>query len=813
MLVQAPPGYRKSEILTFWYRQCLAERQPCAWLTLDASDDTETVIAHLAALLASARANAAAAIGPKNPHVRDVTAIVSAIERREQEARWFIDDLDDLSSDVITKVILPLVRLRPPNLSLVLASSAPGRLPVAAEVERRRGRIVGEAELRLQRGDIFSSAGRAVSDHQARNIDQQSRGWPVLAGWLVDDVVSAGPDTSDERIGRFYEERLALRLTGEERRLLEQLALLPRFSSLLVGDLMKGDSWRKQLTRLTEFGLVEQIAADEDLDLKVHPAFLRYLAGDADSLRPQAATRWRRRALDACLGRRAFVAAAQIAADLRDPAALVKVVNACDPLSEWLSHGIDSLHRIVRLIPKQLQLDYPQIGFACVICMVTGGRVMAGGELLEQLERTWARRNVQGRPLTPRLQLERAICRTLIAVYQGHTVAEDDLQTMMRLGAEAGDVASLLNSATESLRVYMLQSQNRLTDALELARSAVRNDPDPDLRYSDFFHLCDAAVISGLQGEIGRAAEFLSQADRNCHVVLRSNERLTLVRDSFRIELEHERDPLNFDALERLRNICRRLPACDAWPDVYSAAFRTYSEKLALSGDMPAALALIEAGIIQARREGVGLLERILQYHRIVLLAMDGRSGSAVEEADALVRSEAHLGEEHWRLIEVRAEARLALAIVSPAHAPPAPATGLLDAMERSGNVRSLLRLGRYWDALGPEHCNRARLAKLETKTGYCRARLIVDRLQSNASGEKKAAVSQPAPSRFFTPRQAQVLHFLALGLSDKVIAAELGISAHGVRYHLKRIYAQLNVNSRRQAISRAPRAHSDAPY
>ncbi len=45
--------------------------------------------------------------------------------------------------------------------------------------------------------------------------------------------------------------------------------------------------------------------------------------------------------------------------------------------------------------------------------------------------------------------------------------------------------------------------------------------------------------------------------------------------------------------------------------------------------------------------------------------------------------------------------------------------------------------------------------------------------------------------------REQQVLHLLIEGLSYKLIAGELDISTDGVRYHVKKIYKKLHINSR----------------
>lgn len=53
------------------------------------------------------------------------------------------------------------------------------------------------------------------------------------------------------------------------------------------------------------------------------------------------------------------------------------------------------------------------------------------------------------------------------------------------------------------------------------------------------------------------------------------------------------------------------------------------------------------------------------------------------------------------------------------------------------------------------------------------------------------------------TTRESQVLHYLAQGLSYKLVAAELGISVETVRTHIKHIYEKLQVHSLVEAITK----------
>jgi DNA-binding CsgD family transcriptional regulator/GAF domain-containing protein len=53
-------------------------------------------------------------------------------------------------------------------------------------------------------------------------------------------------------------------------------------------------------------------------------------------------------------------------------------------------------------------------------------------------------------------------------------------------------------------------------------------------------------------------------------------------------------------------------------------------------------------------------------------------------------------------------------------------------------------------------------------------------------------------------PRELQVLELLAQGLQNKQIAARLGISTHTVQYHLRRLFALMQVHSRAELLSKA---------
>jgi len=70
----------------------------------------------------------------------------------------------------------------------------------------------------------------------------------------------------------------------------------------------------------------------------------------------------------------------------------------------------------------------------------------------------------------------------------------------------------------------------------------------------------------------------------------------------------------------------------------------------------------------------------------------------------------------------------------------------------------------------------------------------------------RQKAAPPPTNALTLTPRELRLLKLLTEGHQNKTAAAELGISVHTVGFHLRSIYAKLQVHSRAGAIARAMR-------
>jgi DNA-binding NarL/FixJ family response regulator len=128
--------------------------------------------------------------------------------------------------------------------------------------------------------------------------------------------------------------------------------------------------------------------------------------------------------------------------------------------------------------------------------------------------------------------------------------------------------------------------------------------------------------------------------------------------------------------------------------------------------------------------------------------------------------------------------------------------------MSDSSRVASLLRpAGLYgWGIVPPDAAPDTLRAALEAvAVGLA----VLPQPAANHLLEQQPAVAaldgQPE-AEALTAREQEVLLLLSQGLPNKLIARELGISEHTVKFHVSSLYAKLGASSRTEAVSRGAR-------
>lgn len=76
--------------------------------------------------------------------------------------------------------------------------------------------------------------------------------------------------------------------------------------------------------------------------------------------------------------------------------------------------------------------------------------------------------------------------------------------------------------------------------------------------------------------------------------------------------------------------------------------------------------------------------------------------------------------------------------------------------------------------------------------------------LQARVAGLLAQSLRSPPPA--LTPRQGEILHLLAAGLSNKEIAQRLGIAERTAKFHVNALFNRLGSDNRAQAVAMAGR-------
>lgn len=841
LLVISPPGFGKTTLLTQLWHQIRREGVgTVAWLTLD-EDDSEVTrfIAHL--ILAVAQTGLELGSLPRvagqqlSQADADTTllSLLHFIQRAPAHVTLILDDLHRVRSPDVDRVLDRLVRHAGPHFNLVVSGRERPRIAMAGL--EARGLVAS-----LEAADLCLSAAQMVTlfppDLPSSDLDllhARTEGWPVVIQ-LAKLWLERGGDRRQQisgfsgrtvEVARYLLEQVLGDLEPDLADFLIETAILERFDGDLADAVRGRDDSHALLARLVRLDALL-------VPLDGGREWFRYHHMFADYLRQQLLQRGSGRMNE--LHRRAArhlavqgqtLDAVRHAQKGGDIAQAIDLVAAAGGWRIILGQGIGFARNLLANFGDDIIQTSP------VLLLTRGYLHMKLGDL-EQARRLVDQAAILGGGDT---RHDQRVVEALLRTYADQV---DDPAWRATLATDIASLPGTDHLGRATLRAAAVVADLGTGDFAMAERESRRGRTEMQAAGSVLgatyfaFHLAQSHFY---RGQVGEAERILREAMVTADEYYGSDSALRAIGSCLLGHIHYWRNDLT-EAQSWISAALDAIETHDGWMDVYAVAYRTAMALDLIRGGRAAAQAVLDHAEANAGKRGLSGLSALAAAWRLDLLL----SAGTAEEADAWVR-QARL-EERSRRAQGPGDWRLSMALgmaLAQWHLAAGRAAaalrflpGLRSQCAAQGRRFDEARLGvliaaaclqrgdpgeaaghlsQALDLIVPERLPRLLLdlavpvepllhLGLSGGSGGtdARGRLLSDLLDNPP--EEEAATGADGMSA----RELAVLQQLCQGHSNKLISWHLGLSENTVKFHLKRIFAKLDVTSRADAVAAA---------
>ena len=842
-VLKAPCGFGKTALLT---DLCHRERQSgavVAWLRLDEADSRRSLSAYLAFAFTRAGLDLAALHNlwqdehrSRHPGYR-IGLLFRAIENYGKHCLLVFDEVERLNAADAIELIDLVLRRGPPNLHFVLAmrESPPG-LDLASSMLGYRGIMLTVEDLRFSSPEMAVFLGQPLSREELVTAVERTEGWPAALrihrqlGIRKQETGDAGEVRRYEQvITDFLGARLIRGFSEASRDFLLDVALFERIDAPLVDAVMGEDCSQLRLETLSKLDGLVRTVDPAGPTVRLHPMVKAYCAKRRMQEDPGRFQMLHRRLALAIARRGNLNEALRHSAAAGDHAVTAEILEGAGGVGMMLSAGVERMMSVGRELTDEMVSAYPRLALMHCMGLVIGSNLREGQLLYEAVSRKTRgfERDREGGD-DRALQVDHLIVRSTLSAFTCQSIGSVAVHRMLR------DVAELAQDEriAPGLRGFLysiLCIADQLRANFELSRRRAT-------RAKECFAVAGARIggnLVDLQGGI------VAMAQGRVRDAIRGYtcDGLPVIADILRTELHLERNRLR-PASSSAVDARLRLAEIAGWFDVHAAAHGNAVEMSFAAGGFEGALETLDVSLDWAAGENFGSLVRLLSAQRVSYLAASG----SVDAASRAWRQAgfpdlpAELSDLHgqsWREMEAISCARIGLLDAEGEFgAARRLAEELRDVALRRGLQRTLMRCLALWmrvefrsgDFKGAvakllEFLHRLRATDYsrplvrdrEVSSGVLERLLGMDvelRIRGVAESLQRQlrppeTLELPAASRY-SDREIDVLRGLESGQRDKQIARGLGLSEHGVRYHLNKIYRKLGADGRIDAVRRA---------
>ena len=834
----APGGFGKTTLLAECCRHLSQDGIVTAWMSIDGNEDADVLDSYIAFAFQYAGMRIESASGGADSESR-VGLLARALEARREPFVLALDDLHRLTDRRSIALVEFLLRRGPPNLHLAAACRRlPAGLNVGGAVLDGVASVLGVDDLRFTRHEIADFFDRRLSRRGLASLTEDSGGWPMALrihrNRAGADPGTGGPEVRDI-VENWVESRLWEGIDAGDRELLLDAGLLEWMDAELLDDVLGGNDAMRRIEAMAALvGLLHPVRGNGPETWRLHPLIREHCARARYRDTRQRFREVHRRIAGALMRRGETLLAMRHASQAGDIALAGEIFENAGAVRFWIRHGEAPFRAAMGLLDRQVLLARPRLRLAHCVALVFSGR-------LEEARETWRSmaEGSRGPAATEGEAHERwvdgCIVRGVLAMYGGEFVGSARAAAVLedlRKIAGSQDVDPLVRGYAEHGLCIALNARAEFAGAEMRAERALACFGDS--RYARMLVAYQLGQVAMAQGRVDDARRRYLSAMRIAKAEDLHNPLAVAIADVLLQELEQERN--RRPPSPEPPGIPAALTRNGTPFQAYAAASGVALDRALADTGAEGALAALEEMLDYVRSVGLPALARYLSAMRVSLLVEACRPGEAQrcwredglpEDAPACLDLEGQT----WREMEALSCARLRLAIARGRFDEARGfAAGLRSATADRGLRRTLMRaltlsvvLERRAGDAGAAGRHLAEFLALFAETDYARPAVrerracapAVERFLDEAGDSPlreparallaamRDADSGTDPALRLSGREREILHRLE-GQRDKVIAAELGLTPHGVRYHIRGLFAKLEVRSRGDAVRRA---------
>ena len=837
-LISAPPGYGKTALMSAWRRHLLDQGVKVAWLSLDEDDNQPGVLAsylafslHDSGLGGAIDEMSPVDFGPQlDPRVV-VGLLATALEVNGQRFVFMLDGFESLKAESTRLVVEPLLRYFPRNIHIVIAGRTRGLLPVSDY--RLHGTLseLNADDLKFTMLEMRTFLEPLLDGTQLKQVAEISEGWPVALQFMKIALTRSHDRKSllrrfrgsREEFRSYFSEHFLNSVPEAQQRFLAEVSILDHIdpeSADFIRERQDSQLFLNEAQDLGGFLVRDQTGARS---YRMHPLLRGFLR---DHLKLHSIDRHRsihQRAAEWAAQHGHVIRAMKYALEVGDMETAADIIESAGGLTRWDREGMARLRSAHALLPDDIVVKRPRLHLIRALVLLKDGNLTDARQILANV------RNQSAKSNDVRLKYEITVTSATISFYEGSDPAAYIPELKARLDAGGARYEEERAFLYTVVCVSGLQ-YGRFFEAREAANLGLSTG----LPFaSAYFHL-HLGAINLAECHIHEAVAEYRKAQAIIRGKFSDDKDMTLVANVLTAECHYERNDLT-----RAKNLLGatnvRLVHGEAWYEIYAAGYTTSSAIAFELHGLDDAREEAEGAFEYVQKEGLRRLRRLLVANRCGYLTRSGETARArtlVQESglsldeykvpsahDLLVRERFGIVPSLCRLLIAENRYKKAVDELS----------AFIEIERKIGHTRAVLKYslllslalylakkrGSAFDVLSEV------LAAIR-REGFVRlvldeAPFVVDLLKAYVRSRNaaeadhasyllrtldKGAADQEATQ--LSKRERQVLEELSKGLPDKVMARNLGVTEHTIRFHLKNIFRKLGVRSRLQAVTAA---------